>query len=431
MKNVIISLSLAALLLTGCYKDDIDDLKSKYDSLQTVLSALQKQLTVSNVENIPGGYKIIFSDGSTAELTQGKDGQDAPSIVDIQIQDGDVLFVFSNGNTIIIPLTNNFSYALSGAAVQCFQYGESREFSITQSGVQNIAITKPDGWRATVEGGTLTVTAPPAENIFAEQSGLLTILAMGHHESTLVSMELHARDYNYLVDFEGSGMLDYLAGPTSYGENLYSSFGPAQYIGYEDPGSGLCFMINEDDPYGMGMSRELWNGGIAISQWNDITTEGYLNQCSVYFSDPTTGFGGYNGSHTFAVDNNNGEISFKDAAQEALFDHFWVTNTTYAALSMIHGDPYAKKFETGDWFKLIINAYDKDGAPTGTSVEFYLADFRTATSAGVVTQWTMVDLTPLGSHVHQVVFDFDSSDSGEWGINTPTYFCFDHLAIKK
>ena len=431
MKKVFITLSMVALILAGCYKDDINDLKSKYDSLQTVLSALQKQLTVSNVENISGGYKIVFSDGSTAELTQGKDGQDAPSIVDITMQDGNVLFLFSNGSTITLPLTNNFSYYLSGAAVQCFQYSEHKEFSITQSGVQNITITKPDGWRATVQEGILTVTAPPVENIFAEQSGLLTILAMGNHESALVTLELHVRDYNYLVDFEGSGILDYLAGPTSYGENLYSSFGPAQYIGYEDAESGLCFMINEDDPYGLGMSREFWNGGIAISQWNDMTTDGFLNQCSVFFSDPATRFGGYNGSHTFAVNNNSGEISFKDAAQEGLFDHFWVTNTTYTALSMLNGDPYAKKFEAGDWFKLIINAYDRDGAPTGTPVEFYLADFRSATSPGVVTEWTLVDLTPLGSHVHKVVFDFDSSDSGEWGINTPTYFCFDHLAIKK
>ena len=235
----------------------------------------------------------------------------------------------------------------------------------------------------------------------------------------------------YLIDFENVGV-NYLAGPTAYGENLYSAFGADQYIGYDDPGSGLHLMIKEDDPYGMGMSREFWNGGIAISQWNDMTTEGYLNQCSAYFKDAVTGFGGYNGSKTFAVNNNSGKISFEDGVTECTFYHFWVINTTYAALSMINGDGFgAKIFELGDWFKLTVNAFDKNDNPTGTPVEFYLADFRTATSPGIVTQWTKVDLTPLGNHVHSIEFNLESSDAGEWGMNTPAYFCFDNLALLK
>jgi len=451
MKRFIFAFVMAALLMTGCYKDDIVDLREKYNALQeefekqalsyqTLQNAFENQLTVISVETISSGYKVLLSDGSTVELTQGKDGQDgqngrdgqdAPSIVNITIQKGIVVFEFSNGDTITIPLSEELIFTLSGEYVQYFQCGVSKEFTITQSGVQNIAITKPDGWRATVEGNKLTVTAPPSENAFAERSGMLTIIALGNYETTMVSMELHARDYNYVVDFENANITNYLAGPTSYGENLYSSFGAGQYIGYEEAGSGLNFMLNEADPYGMGMSREFWNGGIAISQWNDMTTEGYLNQCSAYASDITTGFGGYKGSKTFAVDNNSGEISFKDATKEGVFDHFWVTNTTYAALSMINGDDIAKKFETGDWFKLIISAYDKDGNATGSIVEFYLADLRTADSPGVITEWTMVDLTPLGNKVHKVVFDFASSDMGAWGMNTPTYFCFDNLAIKK
>ena len=450
MKRVIFSFVLASLLMTGCYKSDIDDLNVKYENLmaelekhaqnyQTLVNAMQNQLTVTSVENISGGYKVTLSDGRTLELTQGqdgqdgKDGQDAPTIVDITLDTyaGKVVFLFSNGETITIPLTIDFRFSLSGATVQCFQYGESKEFTIIQSGVSNIAITKPDGWRAAVDGNKLTITAPPQENIFAERSGVLSILAIGNFENTIVTLEVHARDYNSLVDFEDFRLLNYLAGPTSYGENLYSSFGDGQYIGYEDAESGLSFMINEDDPYGMGMSREFWNGGVAISQWNDMTTEGYLNQCSTYSKDAGTGYGGYNGSRTFAVVNNNGEIAFKDAAKEGVFDHFWVNNTTYAALSMLNGDDFTKKFVIGDWFKLIINAFDKDGNPTGTTVEFYLADFRTGVSPGIVTTWKMVDLTPLGNKVHKVVFDYESTDMGDWGMNTPAYFCFDNLAIKK
>ena len=233
----------------------------------------------------------------------------------------------------------------------------------------------------------------------------------------------------YLIDFEDVDE-QYLAGPSAYGENLYSDFGEGQYIGYVDP-SGLKMEIIEADPWGMGfMSREFWNGGIAISQWNDMTVGDFTNQCSVFYQDAATGYGGYNGSKTFAVNNGSGEISFEDGVTECTFYYFWVANSAYAALSMMHGDGFgAKKFEAGDWFKLTVTAFNKSGTATGVPVEFYLADFRTATSTGIVTEWTKVDLTPLGNNVHTIKFNLESSDTGEWGMNTPGYFCFDNLAI--
>ena len=253
-------------------------------------------------------------------------------------------------------------------------------------------------------------------------------------------------DFNCLIDFEDPRAVDFLAGPTSYGENLYSAFGAGQYVGYYDAGSGLHMMINEADPWGMGMSVDFWNGGIAISQWNDMTSDEYTNQCSVYYKDEKTGYGGYKGSKTFAVATGfindspfgsgdaRSSISFNDNTTECTFHHFWVTNSTYTALTMMNGDVFGNKifsYEDKDWFKLVITAYDKTGSPTGATVEFYLADFRTASSPGIITEWKMVDLTPLGNKVHTVKIDLQSSDTGVGGMNTPGYFCFDHLAIKK
>jgi hypothetical protein len=265
------------------------------------------------------------------------------------------------------------------------------------------------------------------------QTGMHTISLTVVSEGVVFTDQITITVY-HLIDFESSQISNYLAGPTSYGENLYSDFGAGQYIGYADASSGLKMMLNEAPDWMTGeLSREFWNGGIAISQWDNMTTAGYLNQCSVYYKDAATGFGGYKGSKTFAVNNSNGEISFADGATEATFYYFWVTNSTYAALSMKNGDDYAKQFtyEENDWFKLIINAYDKNNNPTGTPVEFYLADFRTATSPGILTQWSKVDLTPLGNNVHTLAFDFDSSDASPWGVNTPTYFCFDNIAFQK
>ena len=347
-KYLLVCITAVMVVLSGCYKDDINDLNDKYDKLkeeqqkqaetlaayQTLLNALNAKLTVTGFTQTPDGYTITFSDGSTMSIKPD------PAAVSVERIGNQLVFTFSDGTTMSID------------------------------------------------------------------------------------MDL------YVIDFESSFVADYLAGPTSYGENLYETYdGSAAnyklYSGYTDP-SGISMMLN---------GANFWEGGIAISQWNDITTEGYLNQCSAYYSDITTGFGGCNGSKTFAIANGYGDsgavISF-DTDTEGSFDHFWVANSTYVALTMLNGDDFGtEKFGIGDWFKLIINAFDKNGVATGETVEFYLADFRTATSPGIITKWTMIDLKPLGDKVNTIKFDLQSSDVGDWGMNTPGYFCFDNLAIKR
>jgi hypothetical protein len=102
---------------------------------------------------------------------------------------------------------------------------------------------------------------------------------------------------------------------------------------------------------------------------------------------------------------------------------------------MRNGDSFAKKFggENGDdpdWFKLTITGQDVAGAVTG-EVDFYLADFRFAnnTQDYIVHDWTFVDLTSLGDHVKCLEFGLFSSDSGQYGMNTPSYFAMDHLTL--
>jgi hypothetical protein len=111
-----------------------------------------------------------------------------------------------------------------------------------------------------------------------------------------------------------------------------------------------------------------------------------------------------------------------------------ITNSTYAALSMRDGDSFAKKFggTTGndpDFFRLTIRGFDALDILTGT-VEFFLADYRFANNSldFIVSQWTTVNLAPLGSAV-RITFDLDSTDNGQFGMNTPAYFALDNLAV--
>ena len=213
------------------------------------------------------------------------------------------------------------------------------------------------------------------------------------------------------------------------GANLYGG----EYPGYYDAVTDLEFGLLDEDFY---------RGGIVLSQWNDTTTSGYTNQCSVYYKDKSTGYGGNNGSRIFAVhygsDNSSylygwdarSFIGFAGEGIEKVFDHFYVNNSTQTVISMRDGDSFSAPlgYENDDWFKLVITGLDKDGNETG-NVEFYLADFRKSSSGGIVTEWTKVDLYSLGM-VNKLRFDLKASQVNEYGISIPAYFCFDDIAIR-
>ena len=110
----------------------------------------------------------------------------------------------------------------------------------------------------------------------------------------------------------------------------------------------------------------------------------------------------------------------------------YVTNTTWAALSMKDGDAFAKQFggDSGndeDWFKLTCKGITKDGTYTDV-YDFYLADFRFSDNAQdyILEEWTWLDLSGLGDIVG-LEFSLSSSDTGGYGMNTPAYFAIDDL----
>ena len=165
----------------------------------------------------------------------------------------------------------------------------------------------------------------------------------------------------------------------------------------------------------------------APSTVTDNTTPGFGNQ----FGNITgSGADGSNGFGIFyETFGSPGRITLPSVQTVAGAD---LTNTTYAALSMLNGDPFAKQFggPTGmdpDYFRLLIEGFDDFNTSTGV-VEFMLADYRNlgGTADYIVDQWTWVDLTGLGD-VRSLGFSFESSDVGSFGINTPQYFAIDNL----
>lgn len=171
--------------------------------------------------------------------------------------------------------------------------------------------------------------------------------------------------------------------------------------------------------------------GLEISGNHNMTAGDYTNESSVY------NIKGHSGSKFALCYDGVGMLGDEYASQlyvadgsDKIFDHIYLTNSTYAALLMLNGDAFCKKFtyEDHDWFKVTIKGFDHTGVEKG-SIDFYLADFRTSSSGGVVTEWTKVDLNSLGA-VQRIEFTLSSTDNGTWGMNTPAYFCLDDLTVR-
>ncbi|MBQ4018977.1 MAG: DUF4465 domain-containing protein, partial [Paludibacteraceae bacterium] len=109
----------------------------------------------------------------------------------------------------------------------------------------------------------------------------------------------------------------------------------------------------------------------------------------------------------------------------AVVPGMYVCNNVYALNSMKNGDDFAgEPFAEGDFFMLTISG-SLEGQAVEKTVEFYLGK-----DTKFVTDWTYVDLSTLGK-VDELHFSFSGSRTGDWGLNTPTYFCFDNLGGKK
>ena len=184
---------LLALLFVGCadYDEDINDLNQKYEDVleeqarqaealknhETLLTALQNQLTVDKVVATDNGYTITFSDNSTVNITDGhtpvftlgengnwfidgkdssiaaegstpqivdgywyingestgvkaqpEDGTSAPTIISIVIQDGVAIFTFSDDSQIEVPIkeeTTTCDFSKGFFIVNEGQFGKS------------------------------------------------------------------------------------------------------------------------------------------------------------------------------------------------------------------------------------------------------------------------------------------------------------------
>jgi hypothetical protein len=161
---------------------------------------------------------------------------------------------------------------------------------------------------------------------------------------------------------------------------------------------------------------ESWDG-FSYSNLTDHTTEGFAGQYSAIAGGGALNTDTYVIGYCSAFAASPPTVTFSTTQTVT---GVYVTNNNYAYYSMLKGDQFAKQFEEGDWFRLTITGKDADGNVTGT------VDFNLATGTDIVDTWEWIDLRSLGT-VKSLEFTLSSSDTGEFGMNTPSYFAMDFL----
>lgn len=229
---------------------------------------------------------------------------------------------------------------------------------------------------------------------------------------------------------------------------------------------GEAFFPNSFDTssYG-GVVYDLWSGFAYSNMFypdTSIHSDSVLTNAMQYSAITGSGYGG-NGNYAVAYIDSSIKVNLTGNAVGGIVNGFYATNTAYAWLSMKYGDDFepAFSYSNKDSFVLKITGW-YNGSPIGDTISFYLADFRdsiflaadttivpadttivagdttisaadtaiypgdTLLSPGIITSWQWVDLRSLGN-VDSLTFSFVSSQTGQYGINTPTYFAMDNF----
>jgi len=232
-----------------------------------------------------------------------------------------------------------------------------------------------------------------------------------------IACEPDDTEISNLITFEdiNLGSTGFYIGSDKIGTPVsYESWGQmvTEYYGGFRSGSLFCNTIY----------NETWNSwsGMACSNHVNMDSAGYFNQYSVFANS------GAGGSSKFILVNSDGSSFVFDNV--VTVKSLMINNSTYAYKALKDGNDggagFARKFVNNDYFYVKMTGYDSTGVEKA-SREFYLADFRNGKSF-ICDKWTEISLEEFG-RIKEISFSFVSTDSGDWGINTPVYCCIDNI----
>lgn len=162
------------------------------------------------------------------------------------------------------------------------------------------------------------------------------------------------------------------------------------------------------------------------NQWGSMTKGGYDGEGSPFI---VAYWDAYNDGLATNIEERINMIDVRGCAYDQA-EGVYVTLSPWTYYANVNGVAPARAFVKGDWLKLIATGYiTVNGVVEQTlTAEYLLADY-TGNELIQASSWNWFDLSALGV-VDYITFTLESTDNGQWGINTPTYFCIDKLTFK-
>lgn len=209
----------------------------------------------------------------------------------------------------------------------------------------------------------------------------------------------------------GTFMLSHLLSGESWGGSYWDGFTPAiggDMTDYGQPGSTGSWTTN----FGGCMA-----GGGAVITEGGVVADPAEPYFVCYASIP------WDPEMPIAA-----QVMFVDMQGNTEFEPVgvYVSNHPWPYYGCEHGDGFGRAFEEGDHFDLIAHGVTADKSEK--TVELRLVEFVNG-QLRAVNDWTFFDLSGLGK-VESVYFTMNSTDVGDYGMNTAAYFCMDKFQVK-
>lgn len=166
------------------------------------------------------GYVYVLDEkGNKVNALGSGNGGSNPStdkfFEDVQVRDGALYIKLADGTELNVPIVSNFycRFAEEMTGVQKINAGETKAFSVEMKGVDNVLITKPDGWQATLNKDEskpddatayiLQVTAPAttkaSARVSADTNKDIAILATSGSFAAIAKIQVEVMEkINYL-----------------------------------------------------------------------------------------------------------------------------------------------------------------------------------------------------------------------------------------
>lgn len=130
-------------------------------------------------------------------------------------------------------------------------------------------------------------------------------------------------------------------------------------------------------------------------------------------------------SEYYANNNTDGYTTsnFIEFSEDYYPKEVYICQSSNTLKALKEGLSVARPFTDKDTLALIITGINKQYEEVGESVVYYLA-----VDGKFNQNWDKVDLSSIGL-CRGISFRMTSTDKGQWGINTPTYFALDGLTI--